>query len=234
MKLLSLLAAFIISISAARAQDSGTIMIFGATSGSGLEIAKVLTARGDDVTAFVRPTSNMAGLEPLKVKTVRGDAMNPADVKAAFDGRKVRAVISTIGGRRGEPRPDFEANRNVIDAAKAAGVRRMVLVTTIGTGDSYGAITAESKKFLAAVIPLKDQAEKHLIASGLDYTIVRPGGLNNGPVSGRGELLTDQTTMGSISRAELATLVVRALDDPKARGAIYHALDRDTLGTSPR
>ncbi len=61
-----------------------SILIFGATRGTGLELARLLTARGDSVTAFVRPTSDRSGLEPLGVEFIVGDALVAEEVKAAF------------------------------------------------------------------------------------------------------------------------------------------------------
>jgi nucleoside-diphosphate-sugar epimerase len=204
---------------------SGTVLLVGASSGTGLEIAKVLAARGDDVTAFVRPTSNRSGLAPLNVKYVVGDATNFADVKAAFTHQKVRAVVSTLGGRPGEPRPDFVGTRNLVDAAKAAGVRRMILITVIGTGDSAETLPVRVRENLAKVIPLKNSSEAYLSSSGLAYTIIRPGGLTNAAGDGKSFLTLDHSMMSSISRAELARLTVSALDDDRTIDRIYHAID---------
>ena len=67
--------------------------------------------------------------------------------------------------------------RPVFDAAHAAGIKRMLLVTTIGAGDSYEVAPLPARRFLRDMIPLRTQAKNHLIATGLDYTIFRPGGL---------------------------------------------------------
>ena len=204
---------------------SGTVLLVGASSGTGLEIAKVLAARGDDVTAFVRKTSNRSGLAPLDVRYVVGDATNFADVKPAFIHRKVRAVVSTLGGRPGEPRPDFVGTQNFVEAAKAAGVKRMILITVIGTGDSEGTLPVRVRENLAKVIPLKNASEAYLSSSGLAYTIIRPGGLTNAAGDGKSFLTLDHSMMSSISRAELARLTVSALDDDRTIDRIYHAID---------
>jgi uncharacterized protein YbjT (DUF2867 family) len=203
----------------------GSVLVVGASSGTGLEIVKLLAARGDDVTAFVRPTSDRSGLTPLNVKMVEGDATVAADVTRTFRQGKYRAVISTLGGRKGEPRPDFVGTKTFVDAAKAAGVRRMILVTVIGTGDSKDTLPTRVQQSLAAVIPLKVQSEDYLTHSGLAYTIVRPGGLTTSDADGKGILSTDHSLMSSISRKELARLVVTSLDDDRTIGKIYHAID---------
>ena len=211
---------------AATPATRGTVLVVGASSGTGLEIVKVLAARGDDVTAFVRPTSNRTELDALHVKYAVGDATDAASVRQALSGHKVRAIVSTLGGRRGEPqRPDLIGTKNLAEAAKAAGVKRMVMITVIGAGDSKNALPERVQQSLGPIVPLKTQTEAALQASGVPYTIVRPGGLTTNPATGKGALTLDHTAFSSISRAELARLTVQALDDPKAANQIYHAID---------
>jgi uncharacterized protein YbjT (DUF2867 family) len=78
---------------------------------------------------------------------------------------------------------------------------------------------------LSKVIPLKTQAEDHLKASGLDYTIIRPGGLPPGIGTGGGILSEDPTTMGFIVRSDLARLILGVLDDPRTIGKTLAAVD---------
>ncbi len=214
------------------AQDSsggvmkkGSVLVFGASRGTGYEATKLLAERGDHVTAFVRPTSDRSGLEPLGVDYAVGDILDPVSVAAAFASGEFRAVINTVGGRRGEPRPDFEGVKNMVEAAKAAGVSRVLLVTAIGTGDSLDTVSARTREVLGPVLAIKSEAEAYLTASGLDYTILRPGGLTREPASGTGIMTEDHGVMGSISRAELGALVVKALDDDSTIGKILHTID---------
>src|SRR5690606_23422853 len=115
--------------------------------------------------------------------------------------RRHRAIVSTLGCQGCESPPDYEGNRNLVDAAREAGIDRMVLVSTIGAGDSAAAPPWIARWILRDVIDLKTRAEEHLVASGLHYTIIRPGGLKDGPRSGRGELTEDREAMGIINRS---------------------------------
>ena len=110
---------------------------------------------------------------------------------------------------------------------RAAGTRRFILVTVVGAGDSLDAAPWFARRFLKIVIADKSQAEDYLRASGLDYTIVRPGGLLNKEAQGRAYLTGDTRAMSWIRREDLARLLVQALDDPKAIGKVYHAFDPD-------
>mgnify|MGYP003548753298 FL=1 len=77
------------------------------------------------------------------------------------------------------------------------------------------------------MIPEKTKAEDYLKTSGLDYTIIRPGGLLDKDPQGRAYLTEDTGAMSWIRRADLAALTVQALDDPRAIGKVYHACDPD-------
>ena len=205
--------------------NSTSVLIFGATRNTGLMVAQLLKARGDNVTAFVRPTSNIAELEKLDVDRVVGDAMDIETVRAAFAGRNYTAVLTTIGCYSCEPPVDYQGNANVIQAAKEAGVRRLVLVTTIGAGDSYDSTSALSRMALAGILPLKTRAEEELRASGLDYTIIRPGGLRSGRQTGNGVLSEDRSSFGYIFREDLSELLVSVLGDSTTIGKTFAAVD---------
>jgi len=206
------------------AADDG-VLIFGATRNTGFDVAEILAARGEKVTAVVRPGSDDAALKKLGVTVVPGDALDPESLKAAFAGKNFRAVLTTIACPRCTPPPDFLGNRNIFDAAKEAGSARMILVTTIGAGDSYSAAPWVARQALKNILPLKTQAEAHLKSVGLDYTIVRPGGLTKGPATGTGVLTEDTAGFGVISRAELARLIVACIDDAGTVGKTLSAFD---------
>jgi uncharacterized protein YbjT (DUF2867 family) len=205
----------------------GPILVFGGTRGTGLEIVRQLRERGETVTVAVRRTSNTVELQKLGVDTVIADALDVETVQAAMSSQTFAAVVSTLGTARGEQdkRPDYIGNRNVMDAAKAAGVPRFVFITVIGTGNSADAAPRPSRNFLKEVIALKSQAEDHLRASGLDYTIIRPGGLGDVPATGTAVLVDDPAAFSYIGRIDLANLAVQALGDPTTIGKTYTAYD---------
>jgi uncharacterized protein YbjT (DUF2867 family) len=204
---------------------NGGVLVFGGSRGTGLHVARLLDARGDPVTVFVRAGADIGELLQLRVRLCRGDILDPDSVTQAFAAGRFRAVVCTVGGRRGEPRPDFHGVRNLVNAAERAGVRRIVLVSAIGAGDSRGAVGPRVIQFLGAVLEEKTLGENALIGSGLDYTIVRPGGMNDGPPGTTALLTPDPGVMGVISRADLARLTVGCLDDPRTIGRIFHAVD---------
>ncbi len=203
------------------------VIVFGGNRATGLEVVKSLIARGEKVTVMVRPTSNTAELEKLGVTLVKGDAMNAEDTAKAAASAYFRAAVSTLGGTGANDsgRPDFDGNKNVIDGAKAAGIPRFVLVTVIGTGTSKSAAPLFSRFVLRKVFPLKEQAENYLMASGLKYTIVRPGGLLERPAEGKSVLTEDPERFSWMIRADLGKLTADTVYDANAVNKVYTAFD---------
>jgi uncharacterized protein YbjT (DUF2867 family) len=214
---------------------SDNLLIFGGTGRTGLELAKLLAGRGDSVTAVVRPTSDATALEAIGVNVFSGTPLDRDDVNNAFASAQFDAVISTLGQRRGEPGPraDHAGIELIIDAAKNHGVQRMLMVTMIGAGDSISAVSEKVIEFLGVPIEAKTAAEALLANSGLDYTILRPGGLNSEPDAGTGIKTTDHSVMGVIAVGDLGRLVVECLDDNSTIGETYHTIDPEIKEQAP-
>ena len=218
-----------LAMAASAAADD--ILIFGGTRNTGLETVKVLKARGDTVTAFVRESSDVTALKEIGVTLVTGDALQPDTVDAAFASGTFDAVISTLGGSVRNTAVDSQGNINVFAAAERAGVKRLVLVTSIGASGTEGVLEDRARQFLKPVLDAKTIAESDLKSRTLDWTIIRPGQLPEGAATGKGVLYEDQTLMGRITMGELAVLVVKALDDDEAIGKVYHSIDSKMIGS---
>ena len=215
---------------------SNHIFLVGASRGVGKEIAKFLTAQSTKVTALLRTDTARADIEGMGAQVVLGDALNSADIESAMStAEPIDAVISTIGGLPGESvRPDYLGNKNLIDAAVKAGVKKFILVTSIGTGNSVDALPPQALETLKPVLIEKDKAEQYLMQSGLNYTIVRPGGLKSEAATGNGVLTEDTSVVGSIHRADVAQQVCRCLDWEKANNKVLSAVDKNMLfGQAP-
>ncbi|MEH2172609.1 SDR family oxidoreductase [Nostoc sp.] len=207
------------------------IFLAGASRGVGREIAQYLTSQQLKVKALLRTAAVASELEKIGIEVVLGDALNIADVERAIvTDEPIHTVISTIGGLPSDvERPDYPGNRNLIDAAVKAGVQKFILVSSIGAGSSVVAASPQVLEVLGKVLAEKDKAEQHLIASGLTYTIIRPGGLKSEPATGNGVLTEDPHIIGSINRADVAQLVVRSLNSQRANNKILSAVDRNML-----
>ncbi|MBW4688054.1 MAG: SDR family oxidoreductase [Komarekiella atlantica HA4396-MV6] len=206
------------------------IFLAGASRGVGREIATYLTAQSLKVKALLRTEASAAELEAIGIQVVLGDALNADDVERAILTEPIHAVISTLGGLPTDAqRPDYFGNKNLVDAALKAGAKKFILVSSIGTGNSAVAVPPQVMQTLGPVLAEKHKAEQHLIASGLTYTIIRPGGLKSDPATGNGILSEDPRIIGTINRADVAQLVCRCLTSDRANNKILSAVDRNML-----
>jgi len=159
-----------------RSPNPRRVFVLGATGTIGRATVQALVRRGHDVVCFVRPRAGVGGrLAPddsarlLAGATVRyGDVRDPASLEGdGFRGERFDALVSCLASRTGAPRDawaiDHRAHVVALDAAKAAGVTQMVLLSAICV-----------QKPLLAFQHAKLAFESELIASGLVYSIVRP------------------------------------------------------------
>lgn len=212
------------------------VFLAGASRGVGYEIALLLRAKDIAATALLRNSTAQSKLEELGIAVKIGDALNLDDVKRAMQtDRPIDAVISTIGGVSPDGvRSDYLGNKHLIDtyAKKACGSKtekKFILVSSIGTGNSAVALPPQALQALAAALVEKKQAEDCLIASGLTYTTIRPGGLKSEPATGNGILTEDYRISGTIHRPDVAQLVYKCLMSDRANNKILSALDRNAI-----
>ncbi|VXD12074.1 conserved hypothetical protein [Planktothrix serta PCC 8927] len=211
------------------------IFVAGASRGVGREVVKCLRNKEMNVKALLRTPDTRPELEAMGVEVVMGDALEIAAVEQAILGPEtISAVISTIGGlpKEGE-RADYLGNKNLIDAAVKAGVGKFILVSSIGSGESVVALPPQALETLASVLVEKEKAEQHLINSGLNYTIIRPGGLKSEPATGNGVLTENYRVAGMIHRADVGQLVCDCLFSELANGKILSAIDRNMAYGEP-
>lgn len=196
------------------------ILIVGASKGIGLETTRQALAAGYDVRALARSATSI-NLSDTKLEKVQGDALDQQDVEAALAG--VDAVIVTLGVGLGDlfkPVNLFsDATRVLIDAMKAKGVDRLICITGFGAGDSQASISLLQRVPFRIVFGRayddKSRQEDLIKQSGLDWTIVRPGVLLNGPRTGRYKVLREPSEWrnGIISRANVADFLIRQIED---------------------
>lgn len=221
-------ATLLASCAAGLSGEPRKVLVAGATGQTGQLIVSELLASGYEVRALVRDTVKARKILGDKVEIVVGDIKDPATLGPAFAGTD--AVISAVGARgaKGPDRPeaiDYEGVRNLVDAAVNARSQQFVLVSSRSVTQPDNPLN----KLFGNVLIWKLKGEDALRASGVPYTIVRPGGLTNGPggdkelVFEQGDSVRGQTT---ITRADLARITVQALRYPEARNRTFETSAR--------
>lgn len=191
------------------------LLIVGATGGTGRQLVAQALERGFAVTALARNPARLA-VEDERLTVLRGDVLDAASVEAAMRGQD--AVLCALG----HP-PRFYPTRilsrgtaNIVRAMDACGVRRLVCETSLGIGDSAGRLGLYYT-FLAIplILPFyfwdKTRQERIVADSDVDWVIVRPGALTNGPGRGRvrhGRNLGSFLWTVSVSRADVAAFML--------------------------
>ena len=199
-----------------------TVLIVGASRGIGYEAVKLALSEGHSVRALAR-SANTIRLLDLKLEKLEGDALDQRTIERALAGAD--AVIQTLGV---SPNPELifsgtrlfsDATRILVDAMEAKAAKRLICVTGLGAGDSRGhgglLYNAVLWLILGRVYADKDVQERIIRRSRLDWTIVRPTVLTNGPRTGAYRVLVDARDWrsGSISRADVADFLVRQIND---------------------
>lgn len=210
------------------------ILVVGASGRSGVYIIRELKAQNRNFTPMTSNVERAEGKVPGDYKWVAADVRDPAALQEIMQGRT--HVISALGATqfKGPNSPEFidwEGTRNIVDAAKQAGVQQIIIVSAAGVTQQN-----HSMNRLGAVMTFKLRAEDYLRDSGIPYTIVRPGGLESEESTGRQVYLhqgDDLPNHGGFSRADLATLLISALDNPAAYNKSFEPIydtDADVTG----
>lgn len=194
------------------------ILVIGATGGTGREIVKQALERGHHVTALARRPARIT-ITHERLTVAQGDVMDPASLERAMRGQE--AVVCALGHKRwlGPSKILSGGTRNIVDAMKAAGVRRLVVETALGVGDSAGRLGLYYTAFtIPFILPFywfdKGRQERVVRESGLDWVIVRPGQLTGGKKRGtyrHGPRVGSYLWSVAISRADTADFMLNQL-----------------------
>jgi nucleoside-diphosphate-sugar epimerase len=209
------------------------IVIAGAHGQVARRLGRLLSSRGDVVAGLVRNPAHRADLESDGVEPVVLDLEEAtvAEVSAALAGAD--GVVFAAGGGPGsgiarKDTVDRAAAVLLADAAEAAGVRRYVLVSSMGVDSvAGGAIPDGMDEVFLAYLRAKLAAEQAVLPRpGLDVTVLRPGGLTDEPGTGRVHL-DRHVARGQVPRDDVAAVIAALLDQPRS-GAVVEVVAGDT------
>lgn len=193
------------------------VIVFGATGTVGRELVAQALEMGHLVSAFARKPSKLEIKHP-SLELIEGDAMESALVDRAVSGHD--AVLIALGaGAKGRVRST--GTRNIVQAMRKNGVRRLICVSTLGVGDSRTHLNFYWKyimfgMLLRAAFADHVAQEEQVMRSGLDWTIVRPAAYTDGQRTGNyrhGFPPTAKALKLKVSRADVADFVLSQLAD---------------------
>ncbi len=191
------------------------VLILGGHGKVALLLAPLLTARGDEVTSIIRNPDHAAeiaatGAVPLVLDLAGGD-----DLAGALEGQD--AVVWSAGAGGGSAERTYAVDRDAairsMDAAVAAGVKRYVMVSWIGSTPDHG---VDPGNAFYAYADAKLAADDHLRGTELDWTILGPGTLTMDPP--RGTIEIDPDGDGRVPRADVAAVVAAVLTEDATIG----------------
>lgn len=203
------------------------VAIFGVSGLTASECAYQALRDGDSIVGLTRNPSKLmipkgsggeeAGkpLENPKLKVIAGDVTQRSDVDKVFEDGDIDAVIIALGGRTSEVGETMltDGTKNVVAAMKDKGVKRLAVISSIGVGDSKDQAPFFFKILMNTVMHKifkdKNNQEEVVRNSGLDYCIVRPGGLTVDPPTGVVNVIEGKA--GSIPRADVAQFCLDAV-----------------------
>jgi len=213
---------------------SNPVFIAGGSSGIGLEVVKKLSAMGTPCRVLVRRADAKEELDAMPgVEAFLGDAADEDAVQSTMNG--CVAAVTTLGGKLDDGRLiDYVGNSCVVEQAGILGCERIILVTSIGCGETKKALSDATYKVLEEYLNEKNKAERDLrMYTNLDWTILRPGGLKDGKATGEAIVTEDVTASGSVYREDVASLVIKALDsDSKATRKELSCIDPSLVGAN--
>jgi uncharacterized protein YbjT (DUF2867 family) len=203
-----------------------TIAIAGGHGKIALLLGQMLAERGDTVRGLIRNPDQEADLRAAGVEPVICDLEGDGDVAAAVRGADAVVFAAGAGPGSGEARKttmDLGGAVKLIEAAKAEGVSRYLIVSSMGAEKA----PEDGSEGFGAYLQAKWEADEAVRASGLEYTIVRPGGLTDDPGTGLVEI-AEKTERGQIPRADVAAVFVACLDAPSTIGQSFDLIAGNT------
>jgi uncharacterized protein YbjT (DUF2867 family) len=203
------------------------IAIAGGHGQIALRLAKIMSQRGDDVVALIRNPDHAdevrdAGAEPAVVDLEHASEDEVANAIGGSDAVVFAAGAGPGSGSERKETMDYGGAVKLIGAAKQAGVGRYLIVSSMGADPN-----ATGDDTFSVYLRAKGRADDAVRASGLDATVIRPGGLTNEAGTGRVRLGAS-LSRGQVPRDDVAAVLAAVLDSPSTIGRTADLIGGDT------
>jgi uncharacterized protein YbjT (DUF2867 family) len=199
------------------------VVVVGGHGKVGLRLLRLLAGRGDSARGVIRNPDHATDLERAGAKPVVCDIeADEADLAGAVGDADAVVFAAGAGPGSGPERKhtvDHAGAVKLIEAAKANGVERYVMVSSMGADNPPG-----GDEVFAVYLRAKAAADEAIEASGLDHTIVRPGSLTDDPGTGRIEASASLGRRGKVPRDDVAATLLAVLDERSTVGKTFEVL----------
>jgi uncharacterized protein YbjT (DUF2867 family) len=202
------------------------VVIAGGHGKIALHLERLLADSGHRVSALIRKRDEDSDVREAGAEPVLCDLEQEDDLSHYVRGADAVVFAAGAGPGSGPERKrtvDLGGAVKLIEGARHAGVRRYLMVSSIGADDPAAA-SGQMRPYLEA----KAEADRRLADSGLDWTIVRPGRLTDEPGTGRVRLTDDMSVRGSIPREDVARVLAASLGNDATIGKTFVAVAGDT------
>lgn len=203
------------------------VFLIGANGQIGQRLVSLFQDNPDhSIRAMVRKEEQKASLEAAGAEAVLANLEgSPEEIAAAAKGCDAIIFTAGSGGSTGYDKTllvDLDGAAKAIEAADIAGIKRFIMVSALQAHNRENWNEALKPYYVA-----KHYADKILEASGLTYTIIRPGGLGNEPGTGTVSAAKD-LERGFISRDDVAKTVIASLDEKNTENRTFDLTEGDT------
>ena len=205
------------------------VAVLGASGRTGVHVLEELKARGGNVRALSRNIERAKEKVSGDFEWAYADVTKPRTLTLALEG--VDILISTIGSTGGDNSEliDYQGSINFVDAAKESGVKHIIYMSSIGAGGAENFSTVILNLVTGKAMKWKSLGEDYIRNSGIDFTIIRPGGLrgDSGTLGIRFE--QGDKIIGWIPRGDVASVLVESMFNSDALNKTFEVINDESL-----
>ena len=204
------------------------VAVVGGHGNVALRLLRLLSERGDRARGLIRNPDHAADVEATGATAVGADIENLDADAVARSIAGIDAIVFAAGAGAGsgparKRTVDYGGAVKLIEAARRNEISRYVIVSAIGANHPER-WSDEMRPYYEA----KAEADRELAESGLDFTIIRPGGLTDEPGTDLIAAAADLGRYGQISRDDVAATLMACLDEPATVGKAFDLLEGET------
>ena len=211
------------------AGDLPLVAVLGASGRTGVHVLEELKSRNINIRALSRNIERAKEKVEGDFDWVAADVTDSESLLLAFE--DVDILVSTIGSTGGDNSEliDYKGSINFVNVAKESGVRHIIYMSSIGAGGAKNFSTVILNLVTDKAMKWKSLGEDYIRNSGIDFTIVRPGGLRGDPGTLGIRFEQGDEIIGWIPRADVASVLVESIFNSDALNKTFEVINDESL-----